>query len=98
MKYKALQATEEVSKTTNKTPNNDSDADGQTCLLKKEDPEQVAITVVSSIKSADDAQNEIVSPLPLGSPLYICVSCDMTYEISFNTNPPKSWVGLLHSP
>ncbi|XP_041017123.1 protein PIN-LIKES 7 [Juglans microcarpa x Juglans regia] len=54
MKFKALEATEEVSK----APNNDFDSDGQTRLLKEEDPEQVALTV-SSIKSVDDTENEV---------------------------------------
>ncbi|KAG7968812.1 hypothetical protein I3843_07G001000 [Carya illinoinensis] len=55
MKFKALQATEEVSK----VPNNDFNSDGQTRLLKEEDPEQVAISV-SSIKSVDDTENEVI--------------------------------------
>ncbi|KAG2695106.1 hypothetical protein I3760_07G000900 [Carya illinoinensis] len=55
MKFKALQATEEVSK----VPNNDFNSDGQTRLLEEEDPEQVAISV-SSIKSVDDTENEVI--------------------------------------
>lgn len=58
MKFKALEASEKVSK----TPNNDLDADGETHLLKGDDQEHLTITV-SSIKSVDDSQNEIVSPL-----------------------------------
>lgn len=70
MKFKALEATEEASK----APNNDFDSDGQTRLLMEEDPEQVAITV-SSIKSVDDTEKEVVSP-PHAPSLYI-VSCDI---------------------
>lgn len=55
MKFKALEASEKVSK----TPNNDLDADGETHLLKGDDQEHLAITV-SSIKSVDDSQNEII--------------------------------------
>lgn len=56
MKFKALQATEESSK----TPNNDLDADGESHLLKGEDQEHVAISV-SSIKSIEDNENQAVS-------------------------------------
>lgn len=56
MKFKALQATEEASK----TPNNDLDADGESHLLKGEDQEHVAISV-SSIKSIEDTENQAVS-------------------------------------
>ncbi|XP_062144082.1 protein PIN-LIKES 7-like [Alnus glutinosa] len=55
MKFKALQATEEVSK----TPNNDLDADGESHLLKGEDQEHVAISV-SSIKSIEDTENQAI--------------------------------------
>ncbi|KAE8010763.1 hypothetical protein FH972_007099 [Carpinus fangiana] len=55
MKFKALQATGEVSK----TPNNDLDADGESHLLKGEDEEHVAISV-SPIKSVEDTENQVV--------------------------------------
>jgi len=55
MKFKALQATEESSK----TPNNDLDADGESHLLKGEDQEHVAISV-SSIKSIEDNENQAI--------------------------------------
>jgi hypothetical protein len=57
-KLKALQAAEEISK----TPNNNLDADVETHLLKGEDQEHVAISE-SSIKSIEDSENQIVTPL-----------------------------------
>lgn len=87
MKFKALQATEEVSK----VPNNDFNSDGQTRLLEEEDPEQVAISV-SSIKSVDDTENEVVSPPHV--PTYIL--SHVTY-VQTHANPPKSSVGLFQS-
>ena len=56
-KLKALQATEKISK----TPNNDLSADAETQLLKGEDQERVAI-IVSSIKSIEDSEDQVVSP------------------------------------
>jgi hypothetical protein len=60
MKFKALQATGEVSK----TPNNDLDADEESHLLKGEDEEHVAISV-SPIKSIEDTENQAVSHIVL---------------------------------
>ncbi|XP_030975337.1 protein PIN-LIKES 7-like [Quercus lobata] len=54
-KLKALQATEKISK----TPNNDLSADAETQLLKGEDQERVAI-IVSSIKSIEDSEDQVI--------------------------------------
>nr|POE44910.1 protein pin-likes 7 [Quercus suber] len=54
-KFKALQATEKISK----TPNNDLSADPTTQLLKGEDQERVAI-IVSSIKSIEDSEDQVI--------------------------------------
>ena len=54
-KLKALQATEKISK----TPNNDLSADAETQLLKGEDQESVAI-IVSSIKSTEDSEDQVI--------------------------------------
>ncbi|XP_059438404.1 protein PIN-LIKES 7-like [Corylus avellana] len=55
MKFKALEATGEVSK----IPNNDLDADGESHLLKGEDEEHVAISV-TPIKSIEDTENQVI--------------------------------------
>nr|XP_023889875.1 protein PIN-LIKES 7-like [Quercus suber] len=64
-KFKALQATEKISR----TPNNDLSADAETQLLKGEDQERVAI-IVSPIKSiVEDSEDQVIVAQGLASGL-----------------------------
>lgn len=56
MKYKALEAAEEVSK----VPNKDLDANGKTHLLEGEVQENVAIVVSSMTSTKEDTENQAV--------------------------------------
>lgn len=65
MKFKALQAAEEVAK----APNKDLDSDSQTQLLNGEHEEHVDIIV--STKSVEDPENQDVSTLYQYHGLYL---------------------------
>lgn len=56
MKYKALEAAEEVLK----VPNKDLDANGKTHLLEGEVQENVAIVVSSMTSTEEDTENQAV--------------------------------------
>ncbi|KAF5958144.1 hypothetical protein HYC85_005369 [Camellia sinensis] len=58
LKYKALQAAEEVSK----VPNKDSDANEKTHLLEGEVEEHIAIVAPSTISTEEDTENQDIVP------------------------------------
>ncbi|KAG5534470.1 hypothetical protein RHGRI_022563 [Rhododendron griersonianum] len=63
LKYKALEADEEVSK----VPNKDLDANGKTHLLEGEVQENVAIVVSSMTSTEEDTENQAIVPEMPGS-------------------------------